>query len=311
MLLKPLVPPVCFFGGKGGVGKTTCAAAIAAATAAKSVKTLLVSTDPAHSLRDVLATPLDLSAPTLVAPGLDALELDPQMVKQRYLADVRHTLERIAPPQFLAEARRQVELAAAAPGATEAALTEALARLLTQAPAGYQQVVIDTAPTGHTLQLLQAPAAMQAWMDGLLARRSEAIDPDVVARLTRRRAHLQAMAALLRDPARAGFVLVTLAEPMALAETVRAHEALDRLGLAPAAVVVNRLTPADAAGAWALAQRVAEAAALRAVRPGGASTPIIRQVARLPRPCGVEALRAVGQSLLVAGLFAAPGNGRG
>lgn len=309
MLLKPVVPPVCFFGGKGGVGKTTCAAAIAAATAARAAKTLLVSTDPAHSLGDVLATQVDLSVPTPVAPALDALELDPQAVKQRHLADVRHTLERIAPPRLLAEAHRQVELAAAAPGTTEAALTEALARLVTEAPARYRHVVIDTAPTGHTLQLLQAPAAMQAWMDALLARRSEAIDPDVVARLNRRRAHLQAMAALLRDPARAAFVLVTLAEPMALAETVRAHEALGRLGLAPAAIVINRLTPADAAGAWALAQRMAEATALRAFPPDGCATPIIRQVARLPRPCGVEALHAVGENLLAAGLFAAPGDG--
>lgn len=308
MLLKPQAPPVCFFGGKGGVGKTTCAAAIAAAVAAPAARTLLVSTDPAHSLRDVLAIPGELSAPTPVAPALDALELDPQLVKQRYLDDVRRTLERIAPPRLLAEVRRQVALAAAAPGTTEAALTEALARLLAEAPARYRQVVIDTAPTGHTLQLLQAPAAMQAWMDALLARRSEAIAPEVVARLHRRRGYLQAMAALLGDPARTAFVLVTLAEPMALAETVRAREALNRLGLAPAAIVVNRLTPADAAGGWASAQHAAQAAALGTF--GQEMTcPIIRQVACLPRPQGVEALRAVGEGLLEAGLFAATGNG--
>ena len=159
-----------FVGGKGGVGKTTTAAALALYGAESGRRVLLVSTDPAHSLGDLFGRRIG-NRQRRLAPGLSGLELDPEAESDRYLDDVRETMQSFVRPAMYPEIKRQIALARHSPGAVEAALVGRVASLMEEAGSGFDQIVFDTAPTGHTLRLLTLPEIMAAWMDGLLRSR--------------------------------------------------------------------------------------------------------------------------------------------
>jgi arsenite/tail-anchored protein-transporting ATPase len=260
-----------FFGGKGGVGKTTLAAAHAVAFADGGTRTLLVSTDPAHSTSDVLATRLT-SEPRGVADGLWAMEIDPAIEADRYVADVKARIQDTTPPRLWQEVERQIDVARVSPGAQEAALFERMARLLETEGAGYDRIVFDTAPTGQTLQLLSLPEMMQAWMTGLIGRRRKLTavahlrggpagrradgprgDP-VLAALEERHARFVRARGILTDRTQTAFHFVVTPERLPILETERAVAALDRYGIPVGTVFVNRVLPRDAEGAF-LAQR--------------------------------------------------------
>jgi arsenite-transporting ATPase len=165
-----LLRPVTFVGGKGGVGKTTVAAALALVSADSGARTLLVSTDPAHSTSDVLETRLGEHARRVV-DGLDALEIDPRAEAERYIGEVKERIRQVTSPRMLGEVEREVDVARASPGAEEAALFDRFARLMPLAGGDYDRVIFDTAPTGQTLRLLGLPELMEAWVEGLVSRR--------------------------------------------------------------------------------------------------------------------------------------------
>jgi arsenite/tail-anchored protein-transporting ATPase len=162
-----------FVGGKGGVGKTTIAAALAVSIADAGRRCLLVSTDPAHSLGDLFDRRIGEPARD-IAPNLAALEIDPDAQADRYIASVADNLRSLVRPELYPEIERQLSLARAAPGAAEAALLDRMTELMDDAGAKYDVVVFDTAPVGHTLRLLSLPEMMAAWTDGLLKRRDRA-----------------------------------------------------------------------------------------------------------------------------------------
>ncbi len=170
-LVEQLAPqPIIFIGGKGGVGKTTTAAALASYYANQGKKTLIVSTDPAHSLGDVLNVQLK-NQKTVVTPYLDAIELNPDIIVDEHFSQVERTITSYANPDMMPKIREHLRLSKSAPGAQEAAMLESMCQHLVEAAdAGYEHIIFDTAPTGHTLRLLVLPEMMGAWTDGLLAQ---------------------------------------------------------------------------------------------------------------------------------------------
>ena len=267
-----------FFGGKGGVGKTTCASAFSQALAEQGQRVLLISTDPAHSLGDLWEQSLSAS-PVPVSKGVDALELDPEAALKRYMGEVRENLANLASPEVRDAAMRQADLAASSPGAEESALMDELVRLTLENSDRYDHLVFDTAPTGHTLQLLQLPETMRGWTDALLSKRREALDTgaamqgsepapeDRAARiLEARRDRYAAMRDMLLDPKRTCFVPVLNPDRLSREETRRMVGTLGEVGMRVDALVVNRVVPDSADGDFAARRREAEEEHLAAIR---------------------------------------------
>ncbi len=278
-------------GGKGGVGKTTVAAALAVALADAGERVLVLSTDPAHSLGDALGARLGPEpAPVAGVPGLEALEIDAALERARFLERHRDTLSRLLERgTYLAPDDVAGFLELAPPGMDELGALLRLLDLAGSDPA--LRVVVDTAPTGHTLRLLDLPRAAGGWIAALEAMEARhravalalagAYRPDAAARgLATLRAVVERMAALVADPARTRFVLVATPEPVVLAETRRYLAALRERGIAVAAVVVNRVAAGDA---------------LSDADPGAAGTGV--RVVGIPllaeEPVGIAGLRRV------------------
>jgi arsenite-transporting ATPase len=303
------------------VGKTTCAAAAAIGAAARGRRVLLVSTDPAHSLRDVLrAVPARLAPAARGArrPGhastarrggsLHAVELDADRALGRWIhARRRHLRTVLARGTYLDDDDIDGFLRLSFPGVDELIGLLELTRVARARP--YDEVVVDTAPTGHTLRLLAMPATLgriAAVLDGVSAKHrflAESLGGEaprdaadaVVDEIARESA---ALGEWLRDPARCAFTWVLLPEALALAEARDAVAALDAQGIAVTEIVVNRVT-VPTAGRCALCHARAGAerqvlAATRAAFPG-------RPLRLLPdegtEPRGVPALRRLARRL--------------
>jgi arsenite/tail-anchored protein-transporting ATPase len=170
--------PIIFVGGKGGVGKTTVAAALGVQFAGAGERVLVVSTDPAHSLGDIFDARIGDREVELL-PRLYGMEVDADAEMERYLARVASNMREFVRPAMYAEIERQMELARNSPGAAEAALLDRVAALMDEARGRYDRIIFDTAPTGHTLRLLALPEIMAAWTDGLLRSRDRS---DVLSR---------------------------------------------------------------------------------------------------------------------------------
>jgi arsenite-transporting ATPase len=161
---------ILFVGGKGGVGKTTTAAALGLQAAGRGRRCLVVSMDPAHSLGDIFEQPIG-NREIALAEGLWGLEIDPDAAADQHIATVKETMRSLVRPALYSEIERQMTLARLAPGSTEAAMLERMSELMVEAPGRYDLIIFDTAPTGHTLRLLSLPEIMSAWTDGLLKHR--------------------------------------------------------------------------------------------------------------------------------------------
>ena len=245
-----------FFGGKGGVGKTTCAAAAALRASREGQRVLVVSTDPAHSLGDALD--LELGAePRRVkdAPGeLWAAELDADKALGRWLKSKEEAIRTIADRgTYLDEEDVDRFMSLSFPGVDELVGLIELTRLAHQRD--YDQVVVDTAPTGHTLRLLEMPDTLQRLGEVLdqmhekhrfLASslggswRGDFAD-EVIAEIEREATELHSR---LSDPERVSFTWVTLAEELPVLEAERGVRELEARGLHVDVIVVNRVWPA-------------------------------------------------------------------
>jgi arsenite-transporting ATPase len=318
---------ILYVGGKGGVGKTTVAAAVALRFADEGKRVLVVSTDPAHSLGDVFQVEIG-SRPRELAPRLRGLELDPDARLDEYLTDVKRSMKQLVHPDMYNEVDRQVELARSSPGAEEAAMLERMSELMVAEDADYDVLVFDTAPTGQTLRLLSLPEIMAAWTEGLLRHRERSDHmSEVIGRMTpqqsrgddlshfqehseddagddrfsqirgtllRRRRLFHRARRLLLDRETTAFVLVLIPERLPVLETMKAVEALERFQIPIAGLVVNRILPAGPLGPFLEERRVQERQCLDQIRDRFSSFPRVEVPLFARDVGGLEALRAVG-----------------
>src|SRR5512143_1657171 len=217
-----------FFTGKGGVGKTSVACATAVGLADAGKRVLLVSTDPASNLDEVLGTRLG-TRPTAIPglPGLFALDLDPEAAARAYRDRVIGPYREVLPPAAVKSMEEQLSGACT----VEIAAFDEFARLLGDpaATVEFDHVLFDTAPTGHTLRLLTLPSAWTGFVEQS-AFGTSCLGP--LAGLEKQRTLYEATVAALADSTRTTMVLVARPEPSALSEAARTSAALAALGVA-------------------------------------------------------------------------------
>ena len=257
-------PRFLFFTGKGGVGKTSLACATAIRLADAGQRVLLVSTDPASNVGQVFGIEIgNRVVPVAEVPGLSALEINPQEAAQAYRDRIVGPVRGVLPEAVIRSIEEQLSGACT----TEIAAFDEFTALLTDASltADFDHVVFDTAPTGHTIRLLQLPGAWTGFLD---AGKGDASCLGPLAGLEKQRSQYKAAVAALADPARTRLVLVARAQQSTLREVARTHSELAAIGLSQQHLVINGLLSRADAGDDPLARALCarEAAAL-AARP--------------------------------------------
>ena len=290
-----------FFGGKGGVGKTTCAAAAAVRAADEGARVLLVSTDPAHSLGDALDRKL---GPSLRKVGpLWAAELDADRALGRWLRERESAIRTIAERGTYFDAEDVDRfLSLAFPGVDELVGLVELLRLARLRPV--DRVVVDTAPTGHMLRLLAMPdtlARLAEILDDMHAKhrflgaslggryRSDFADAAILAIED----DAKALATMLAE--RTSFTWVTLPEELPMRETADGVAALRELGIRAAPIVVNRVSHEAEDARWR-----------NEAQTTFADRPVLEVPAAETEPRGLDALRVLARSVRVATAVRAP-----
>ncbi|WAL69640.1 ArsA family ATPase [Amycolatopsis cynarae] len=289
------MPRLLLFTGKGGVGKTTLAAATAARLAARGRKTLVVSTDPAHSLADAFARPLS-GEPAEIHHGLDGVQIDSRGLVDGVWQELRGKLRSALAGAGL-DALDAEELTVL-PGVDELlALTEVqrLAEL-----DRWHTVVVDCGPTAETLRLLALPEAVSGYLNRVW--QLKLVGPrGTVESVRRLAAHVESLRALLTDPALTGVRLVLTPERVVVAEARRTLSSLALRGIRVDGVIVNRLMPAPgvwrgAAAAWMRTRRREQDAVLAELAEAG-----VRKFAKVEHravePVGREALLEIAGDL--------------
>jgi arsenite/tail-anchored protein-transporting ATPase len=222
-----------FFTGKGGVGKTSLATATALTLADAGKRVLLVSTDAASNLDEMLGVTLsNQPIPVPGADGLSVLNIDPDAAAEAYRQRVLAQLEADASEAERNTVREQLSGACT----TEIAAFDEFAALLATQDAAYDHVIFDTAPTGHTLRLLSLPKAWSGFLAGN-DRGASCLGPH--SGLKMQEARFNAALRALSDPALTTVVLVTRPDPRPMGEAARTSDELRTLGLGNQRLVIN------------------------------------------------------------------------
>jgi len=280
-----------FFGGKGGTGKTSCAAAYALALAHKGIRTLVVSTDPAHSLADAFGKPIGFET-SLLRENLWGLEIDAEVEAKKYVKSIQEKILHLVSAAIVEEIKRQIEIAYMSPGAEEAAIFDKFVELMESAGTTYDAIVFDTAPTGHTLRLLTLPEILGTWIENLIEKRRKAMhlmkmaaryddvladkikeDP-VIETLCARRDKFALARRYLTDAELSGFFFVLNAEKLPILETARAVALLQKHGIFVGGMVINKVIPPEA-GAFLEKRRGAQDGYLADIRSRFAAFPCV------------------------------------
>jgi arsenite-transporting ATPase len=249
-----------FIGGKGGVGKTTVSAATALWFARNGRKTLIISTDPAHSLSDSFERNIGYN-PTPIAENLEALEIDPDMAMQEYQAKMKEQ-QSLNPGMDMGMIQDQMDMASMSPGIDEAAAFDKFLQYMTTDE--YDFVIFDTAPTGHTLRLLSFPEMMDSWVGkmikvrrqvGSMAKAFKNIMPfmgdeeeedQALEDMEETKKRIKEARGIMADPERTSFKTVIIPEEMSIYESERAMEALKKNNMHTDGVIVNQIQPEEA-----------------------------------------------------------------
>jgi arsenite-transporting ATPase len=226
---------------------------------------------------------------------------------------VNRDIQRMFSPGVVKQAHRQIEMAAASPGLTEVALLDRMIDLVVDRERRFDIIVFDTAPTGHTLQLLRMPDAMTTWIQALVRHRRAVLELDrgseqtpeeasaadpVLAALERRHVRIGRLRSTILDRSLTSFVLVTIPERLAIEETSRAADLLEDTGVNLGGLVVNRVLPDDLEGAFYRSRKAQEQTYLLDI---GRRFPRLRRVLirQLPRDVyGLESLTSISEQLL-------------
>lgn len=263
-------PRTILYTGKGGVGKTSVAAATARRCAAQGLKTLVISTDPAHSLADVLQAEVG-GKPTKIAKRLKAQQVEAQDELEQHWSAVSQWLGGLLTERGVD--RIAAEELTVPPGGDE---LFSLLVLKNHVESGeFDAIVVDCAPTGETLRLLSFPDAARWWLDKVLGKEQSMLsaarplakmfldvqlpDEQVVGEVQKLAGNLVAMHELLRDRTRVSLRLVMTPDRMVVGEAMRTYTYLNLYGYLTDAVVVNRVFPDELAegyfGAWHAVQQ--------------------------------------------------------
>lgn len=259
------LPRFAFFTGKGGVGKTSLACATAVKLADEGKRVLLVSTDPASNVGQVFGVSIGNQITLIPAvANLSAIEIDPQAAAQGYRDRIVGPVRGVLPADVVKGIEEQLSGACT----TEIAAFDEFTGLLTDESlvARFNHVLFDTAPTGHTIRLLQLPGA---WNTFLEEGKGDASCLGPLAGLDKQRAQYKAAVDALADPLRTRLVLVARAQASTLREVARTHDELARVGLSQQFLVINGVLPLEEGSGDKLAAAVVrrEQAALAAM-PG-------------------------------------------
>ncbi len=244
-----------FFTGKGGVGKTSLACATAVQLADEGKRVLLVSTDPASNLAHVFEIDIGEHAPTPIpaVPNLWALNIDPESAAQSYRDRIVGPVRGALPEKAVRSMEEQLSGACT----TEIAAFDEFTALLAdeRKTAGFDHVIFDTAPTGHTLRLLRLPSAWSSFLD---SNQNGASCLGPLAGLEKQRQQYKAAVDALAEPSRTTLILVGRPQTAALNEAARTSAELAALGVKNQRLIINGLMPqvsSDDPLAYAMQQR--------------------------------------------------------
>lgn len=248
---------IIFFGGKGGVGKTSCSTAYSIGLSKNGLKTLLVSTDPAHSISDLFSEPIGSEIKQL-SENLYGIEINPEEESRTYINKVRTDLKRIMSPIIMEDLNKQLDAAIVSPGSHESALFDKMVELIINENDCFDRIVFDTAPTGHTVRLLSLPELLGGWIESLMSKRKKTIslknmigrnreekDP-ILEILSRRKVNLEKARSIMMDEQKLEFAFVLNAERMPIQETKKAVALLRHYKINVSTLVVNKILPETA-----------------------------------------------------------------
>lgn len=298
------VQKILIFAGKGGVGKTTlaCATAVHIAKGTAAKKVLLFSTDPAHSLEDCLASRVE-SSPAELIPGLDAMEIDGQKefiaLKKQYASDLEKLLGRETSSldfTFDRDVMNRI-LDLSPPGLDEVmALLKATDFLFAE---HYDVLVLDAAPTGHLIRLLEMPELVADWLrvffELFLKYKNIFKLPRIAKRMTQMSKDIKRLRALLQDPEQASLYCVTILTQMAAAETGDLVEDCRKLGITVPVLFCNMATPENDCPFCAAIRKQEQEVKKQLVKtlPGVNQVVVYRQ----EEPTGIERLAELGSAM--------------
>ena len=280
-------PRTILYTGKGGVGKTSVAAATARRCAADGLRTLVISTDPAHSLAESLQSEVG-GEPTKVAKHLHAQQVQAQDEMEHHWSAVSDWLGGLLMERGVD--RIAAEELTVPPGGDE--LFSLLVLKGHVEASEYDVIIVDCAPTGETLRLLSFPDAARWWLDKVLGKEQSMLsaarplarmfldvqlpDEKVMAEVQRLVGNLVAMHELLRDASRVSLRLVMTPDRMVVGEAMRTFTYLNLYGYLTDAVVVNRVFPDELAEGYFGAWHAVQQEQLELVAQGFAPVPVLR-----------------------------------
>lgn len=297
---------IILFTGKGGVGKTTVAASTALKTAKEGKKTLIISTDPAHSLSDALDMELS-PEPTEIAPNLYAQEFDVYYSMQKYWNNMRNLMNTI----FRWRGVKSVvaEELSVLPGMEEASAFLWLEKYYREGT--YDVIVIDSAPTGETLTLLSLPQVVKSWMTKAFSRKSLAVKTVTkgvklftgvpldagLEEMDELFNKLEKVQEVFLDPEIASIRIVTNPERMVIKEARRAYTYLQLYGYNVDGVVINRILPEKSVGEAFKYYVESQSKYIEEIEESFKPLPILKVQHQGQEVFGFEQLKKIGDSL--------------